>query len=166
MSSWMFLWNLFTFVYQTTGIGSERWQAETLWQIVEWSGWFTKTNVYTCILYTYIYINLIIYKSMKSIHMCIYIYIHLYIHNIPVISHPSIQPSTLPAPVTPERVWIGDNVWRSPTWSVLRRLFFLKHVHLDPPWWHSQNQSPLRSRSLKKYIFIDFLELMFFFVSW
>lgn len=78
MSSWMFLWNLFTFVYQTTGIGSERWQAETLWQIVEWSGWFTKTNVYTCILYTYIYINLIIYKSMKSIHMCIYIYIYIY----------------------------------------------------------------------------------------
>ena len=40
---------------------------------------------------------------------------------------------TFPAPVTPKRAWIGDNAWRSPTWSVLRCFFFWGHVHLDPP---------------------------------
>ena len=119
MSSWMFLWNLFTFVYQTTGIGSLLLRAVTgrnpmadsrmIWLIHEnkcvyMHTVYIYTHIYTRI---YIYTNIIIYhiyKSMKSIHS------YIYIHNIPVISHPPIQPSTLPAPVTAERVWIGDNV--------------------------------------------------------
>ena len=123
---------------------------------IEWFGWFSKTNVYTCILYTciYIYINLIIYKSMKSIH--IYIYISIYTicpwyHIRPSNLQPSLprwQPKGYGLATTCEEVQPGPFSGDMSIWI--------------PPWWHVQNESPFKEQKPQGIYSLTFWNSCFF----